>query len=676
MPFTAAAEARQPDEVFRSWKEIASYLGRSVRTVQRWEKEHGLPVHRVSLAQRGAIYASRIELDDWWASRSASLQSESEHAATTAESVEADTVAPAVAAAGHNRFWLVFVAASVALLCGVAILMAVLSGQADQRLLTGVPITTRPGLNAHPALSPDGKALAFVWSPQSDGNADVYVQALNADAPQQVTRTNRALFAAWAPDGRHLAYLQRSGLESAELWTLDLSSRQAHRIAEVHQSLEGFPRGSLLTWTPDGRSIILTHRERPGSGAALFSVSVASGAKRRLTDPPTSGFEDISPRISPDQALLAFLREELPNKLELCYEPWKAAATRASTCLALRQQRMYGFAFGPDPATVFASLADTGFAGQIWEVPLRSPRHAVRFPVADNAIFEPTYAAGKLAYVAGDIRVALREYRLDGDKANSPETIAPSDAIEIWPQLSPDGSRLAFVSNRSGNYDVWIVDANRRTDPRRVSRLNGSTAGNIIWSPDGREIAFVEMVAGKVGIYASTLNGGTPRLLPLTDPAPYTVRGWSRNRRYLYIEAGRHSGATKLVELDLTNDREKVVATAPRDALLSITVDGSAFLEVEGDELKRVDRQSGAQTLLGRGSWLDFDVDPKGLLLRDAMAPGQTSCITQFSFQTRRGVDIGPCTCNGPGAAVSPDGKRLICSEAAVHTELKYVTVR
>src|SRR5712664_2533036 len=49
-----------------SWKEIASHLKRTVRTVQRWEKHEGLPVHRHLHQQANSVYAHRSELDEWW----------------------------------------------------------------------------------------------------------------------------------------------------------------------------------------------------------------------------------------------------------------------------------------------------------------------------------------------------------------------------------------------------------------------------------------------------------------------------------------------------------------------------------------------------------------------------------------------------------------------------------
>lgn len=52
-------------KILGSWKEIAGYLGKGVRTVQRWEQLHGLPVRRPVGAPQGVVYASREELDAW-----------------------------------------------------------------------------------------------------------------------------------------------------------------------------------------------------------------------------------------------------------------------------------------------------------------------------------------------------------------------------------------------------------------------------------------------------------------------------------------------------------------------------------------------------------------------------------------------------------------------------------
>ena len=58
-----------PDQRLDSWKEISAYLKRTVRTVQRWERTQGLPVHRIAHDKRSTVFAYRSELDQWWAGR-------------------------------------------------------------------------------------------------------------------------------------------------------------------------------------------------------------------------------------------------------------------------------------------------------------------------------------------------------------------------------------------------------------------------------------------------------------------------------------------------------------------------------------------------------------------------------------------------------------------------------
>ena len=73
-----------------SWKAIAAYLHRDVRTVMRWEVVRGLPVHRVPGGGKPGVYALRPELDGWWKRASA-------HLAEAAEPSEPHSRAPAVA---------------------------------------------------------------------------------------------------------------------------------------------------------------------------------------------------------------------------------------------------------------------------------------------------------------------------------------------------------------------------------------------------------------------------------------------------------------------------------------------------------------------------------------------------------------------------------------------------
>ncbi len=104
---SASAERR-----LDSWKEIASFLGRGIRTVQRWEREEGLPVHRLAHAQRGSVFADPKELSAWWESRQIKPDAEAGRRARHCQCAASparhehdggDVVARAVVGRAHGR---------------------------------------------------------------------------------------------------------------------------------------------------------------------------------------------------------------------------------------------------------------------------------------------------------------------------------------------------------------------------------------------------------------------------------------------------------------------------------------------------------------------------------------------------------------------------------------------
>ena len=97
-----------------SWKEIANYLSRTVRTVQRWEKEENLPIHRHMHDKLGTVYAFKPELDAWWQNGQPRLEQEEQEelARTLARRrrlfwpIAAAAVALAAVVAGGLAWWL------------------------------------------------------------------------------------------------------------------------------------------------------------------------------------------------------------------------------------------------------------------------------------------------------------------------------------------------------------------------------------------------------------------------------------------------------------------------------------------------------------------------------------------------------------------------------------------
>jgi WD40-like Beta Propeller Repeat len=172
-----------------SWKEIANYLRRSERTVRRWEQTTGLPIHRLP-QKRASVYAFRSELDAWWHKHGSKLEPGQPGAQSQAEQSVRPNGVPVL----------------IAVSSAVAVMLAVLLWQVLKhempRQPSFTPLTFHAGNTTFPAVSRDGKLLAFASDRGPDKAMDLWVQPVAGGQAVRVTRhggTNRHLD--FSPDG-------------------------------------------------------------------------------------------------------------------------------------------------------------------------------------------------------------------------------------------------------------------------------------------------------------------------------------------------------------------------------------------------------------------------------------------------------------------------------------------
>lgn len=105
----------------------------------------------------------------------------------------------------------------------------------------------------------------------------------------------------------------------------------------------------------------------------------------------------------------------------------------------------------------------------------------------------------------GGVSVVQQLWTLDLVRGRAGQLVL-SNASDIHPRWSPDGSRLAFSSNRSGRYEIWVVAANG-SDPRQVTDGPGDKTWPV-WSPDGSQCLFTHVQGGRTGLSLVTLGSG------------------------------------------------------------------------------------------------------------------------------------------------------------------------
>ena len=128
---------------------------------------------------------------------------------------------------------------------------------------------------------------------------------------------------------------------------------------------------------------------------------------------------------------------------------------------------------------------------------------------------EPSIRGNRLAYSRQELNLNIWRRKLDSLlSAGPPDRIISSTRMESGPQYSPDGSKIAFESTRSGAYEVWIC----RSDGSDLLQLThyDSISGTPRWSPNGQQIVFDSRVFGSNGntdIFVVDSHGGSPRRL-------------------------------------------------------------------------------------------------------------------------------------------------------------------
>src|SRR5262245_14276510 len=245
-----------------SWKEIAAFLGRGVRTVQRWEREEGLPVHRLAHDKRGSVYAQRDELTTWWDSRRVTLAGQS------SEEVRSDVphVSPRLERITHTSSMTSWPALS-----SDARRIAYVSdgghdGTTPQiwiQQIGGAALRLTNGEREYSRLSfsPDDTRIVFTAS--DDAGQNVYEVPTLGGEPRLLQRD--ASCGQISPDGRWLACVPRNAIG------IRVAARDGIGFRTVAPDLVAV---ACATWGPDAGGVLVPARRGAIAAAGLWIVRV------------------------------------------------------------------------------------------------------------------------------------------------------------------------------------------------------------------------------------------------------------------------------------------------------------------------------------------------------------------------------------------------------------------
>jgi eukaryotic-like serine/threonine-protein kinase len=521
----------------------------------------------------------------------------------------------------------------------------------------GEPAITRlaasAGVIGAPAISPDGSAIAFSWSGEGLSNPELVLLPIGSSTRTRLTNDPGVEeWPAWSPDGRDIAFI-RCDTHGCAIHVLAMNGGGERKLRDLRND-----RYFGLAWSPDGSSIVFGERESPSDPYALFLLRLSDAAERRLTAPAGSG--DLRFAFSPDGGALAIVRVESDG---IGVHVLSIGSGTERTLLRRQQEWFGGVAWSADGRHLILSANQRGVR-RLWKLPVAGGDLAPLALTGEDSFFPSVSARSqRMVYVREFRDWDLSHMTLARGQPRLSSPFPSSARLDLDPAFSPDGRKLAFVSERSGTREVWVSNADGSAASQLTS-MNGPIVGRPSWSPDGRSLAFH---GGGINVMPAT--GGQWRQLSTDGEMPT----WSADGRFIYFMRSVNStfGIWKVPvaggppALAVTGE-SSVAREAPRgDALYYARAGTGIWRRAAGD---------GTETLVVPdftwslpAYWSVFD-DGIYYAAREVLPDhGFVHHFRFFEFASRRSSELG--TLSGTiehwvgGLTVSPDRRTVIYAQ-------------
>jgi serine/threonine protein kinase/sugar lactone lactonase YvrE len=576
-------------------------------------------------------------------------------------------------AASRLRRWTTMVAAATA---GVVVI-AVVAWQArrappDPTLLQAVALTTLPGVEQSPSLSPDGNYVVFAWTDPRQGNQDLYVQMIGSGSPLSLTTDPLDDYnPVWSPDGKWIAFLRSeppapTGVRARELRLKPPLGGAERKLADV-RGQDFFPTTNYIAWSADSKFLIVTDAQGEGQPDALFVISIETGERRRLTNPSRSVFADTSPALAPDGRSLVFLRRSTWAAGELQLLPLADDLTAAGepTRLTHATLRADFPAWMPDGSEiVFASR------GSLWRQRAAQGSTPTRIGFVGDEGLMPAISRPqpgrptRLVYVRSFVDTNF--WRIETSGPGTPATSPPAPAIsstrhEYHGRFSPDGRRVAFTSTRSGDAEIWVSDPDG-SNAVQLTSTRAQDTNCVNWSPDGQFVSYSSNGEGEFDVYVVAAAGGKPRRVT-SDPAMDLNTSFSRDGRWLYFNSMR-TGDYRLWKTPVDGG-EAIQVTFAQATQGFETYDGRYLYHLTASIVSPLWRMPVAggepAKVLDGVIWFNFAMIENGAYYIDRV--GTDSRLHYLDFATGKSTIVASNLGDvSSGLTASPDGRTILYS--------------
>ncbi|MET3931594.1 DNA-binding winged helix-turn-helix (wHTH) protein/Tol biopolymer transport system component [Lysobacter sp. OAE881] len=427
-------------------------------------------------------------------------------------------------------------------------------------------ITSAPGFELSPALSPDAGLVAYVAIPEGQRGTAIMVQTTEQTQPRQLTRPPEGTDDAspvWSPDGRWIAFMRLSE-SSCSIRLVTPNARAEHEVGVCDRRSP-----PTFDWTPDSNGLIFGSMSTDQGTVGLRVLNLDSGQWQPIEYPHDPDELDTDPRYSPDGRWIVFVRNAPLGDF------WRIPAQGGNAeRLSRLRADLRGWDWSPTGrGLLFSAMVDGEY--RLFRLDT-STGEARQMGVDDGQA--PVAARSRRAIAFVQRRPYFGLYRVqlaDGDGPGRVHVVEPlfaSAARDLLPSIAPDGRQLAFVSDRSGSNGLWVGDVSQPDTLRMMGGVRPGTRYAPAWSPDSRRLLATGIDAQGRGVVQEVLAAsGQVSTLPVPDAEPLQAQ-YSVDPNRLFVLAASEEGAPQLRLYDRSATPWRVLGR----------IDGVSHFEVDG----------------------------------------------------------------------------------------------
>ncbi|HOW44772.1 MAG TPA: PDZ domain-containing protein [Candidatus Aminicenantes bacterium] len=409
-------------------------------------------------------------------------------------------------------------------------------------------LTSHPGLELFPKISPDGKWIAF--SAEYSGSRQVWVMPAAGGEPRQLTWYNDVgvmpprggydyVVLDWTPDSRRiLVRCNRTpwGERMGKYFLVPLDGGLEAPLAIPEAGGGSFsPDAARIVYTPIEREFRTWKRTLGGRAQDIWIYDLAANSSRRLTDFPGT---DQHPSWWRDRIYFVSDRDRTLNVY--------SCDLQGGTVTQLTRHQDYDVLW---PSGRDGRLAyECGGRLHVLDLASGQERRLAVNLNFDNANVLPYFRNVAEFIGSYDLSPSGKRAVFDarGDLFTVPEkegrtvNLTRSQGVrEIFPAWSPDGSRIAYYSDASGEYEVYVMDANGAGAPRQLTRGSRGWRFPPKWSPDGRMLLFADR---DQALRLLDVASGAVTVVDRARRHDLTDYDWSPDSRWLVYSKDGDSG--------------------------------------------------------------------------------------------------------------------------------------